>query len=308
MRIIYEDKKEKVLVKCEKGRVMEVIFYDSPLHNIYRAKVVNKIDSLNAYFVKISDTEILFLKSTLSYKIGDNALIEYVREPANGKLGLASENFKLENEAYTLTRYPLRGRPKLKKNAKKDDDLYREIILDKENLIKEENFLPTPKLLVENKLRDTYLTDFKDYEIKEIDVNNSSVFKNLCDEIIQAEVYYKDLSIIIDELKTLTVIDVNTGSRKSKNKKKDFLLNINLELIDFIAYNLKLRNIGGMVVIDFLRSDGEERIIEEFQKACEKYRLESEIFGFTKMGLFEMTIKRRGESLKAKLSEKKLLT
>lgn len=308
MRIIYEDKKEKVLVRCEEGRVMEVIFYDSPLHNIYRAKVVNKIDSLNAYFVKISDTEILFLKSTLSYKIGDNALIEYVREPANGKLGLASENFKLENEAYTLTRYPLRGRPKLKKNAKKDDDLYREIILDKENLIKEENFLPTPKLLVENKLRDTYLTDFKDYEIKEIDVNNSSVFKNLCDEIIQAEVYYKDLSIIIDELKTLTVIDVNTGSRKSKNKKKDFLLNINLELIDFIAYNLKLRNIGGMVVIDFLRSDGEERIIEEFQKACEKYRLESEIFGFTKMGLFEMTIKRRGESLKAKLSEKKLLT
>ena len=308
MRIIYEDKKEKVLVRCEEGRVMEVIFYDSPLHNIYRAKVVNKIDSLNAYFVKISDTEILFLKSTLSYKIGDNALIEYVREPANGKLGLASENFKLENEAYTLTRYPLRGRPKLKKNAKKDDDLYREIILDKENLIKEENFLPTPKLLVENKLRDTYLTDFKDYEIKEFDVNNSSVFKNLRDEIIQAEVYYKDLSIIIDELKTLTVIDVNTGSRKSKNKKKDFLLNINLELIDFIAYNLKLRNIGGMVVIDFLRSDGEERIIEEFQKACEKYRLESEIFGFTKMGLFEMTIKRRGESLKAKLSEKKLLT
>lgn len=308
MRIIYEDKKEKVLVRCEEGRVMEVIFYDSPLHNIYRAKVVNKIDSLNAYFVKISDTEILFLKSTLSYKIGDTAIVEYVREPANGKLGLASENFKIENEAYTLTRYPLRGRPKLKKNAKKDDDLYREIILDKENLIKEENFLPTPKLLVENKLRDTYLTDFKDYEIKEIDVNNSSVFKNLCDEIIQAEVYYKDLSIIIDELKTLTVIDVNTGSRKSKNKKKDFLLNINLELIDFIAYNLKLRNIGGMVVIDFLRSDGEERIIEEFQKACEKYRLESEIFGFTKMGLFEMTIKRRGESLKAKLSEKKLLT
>ena len=308
MRIIYEDKKEKVLVRCEEGRVMEVIFYDSPLHNIYRAKVVNKIDSLNAYFVQISDTENLFLKSTLSYKIGDNALIEYVREPANGKLGLASENFKLENEAYTLTRYPLRGKPKLKKNSKKDDDLYREIILDKENLIKEENFLPTPKLLVENKLRDTYLSDFKDYEIKEFDVNNSSVFKNLRDEIIQAEVYYKDLSIIIDELKTLTVIDVNTGSRKSKNKKKDFLLNINLELIDFIAYNLKLRNIGGMVVIDFLRSDGKERIIEEFQKACEKYRLESEIFGFTKMGLFEMTIKRRGESLKAKLSEKKLLT
>lgn len=308
MRIIYEDKKEKVLVRCEEGRVMDLIFYDSPLHNIYRAKVVNKIDSLNTYFVQISDTENLFLKSTLSYKIGDNAIVEYVREPANGKLGLASENFKIENEAYILTRYPLRGKPKLKKNKGKDGGLYREIILDKENLIKEENFLPTPKLLVENKLRDTYLSDFKDYEIREFEIKNSSIIKELIENISDSEIFYKDLSIIIDELKTLTVIDINTGSRKSKNKKKDFLLNVNLELIDFITYNLKLRNIGGMVIIDFLRSDGEKKIIEEFQKACDKYKLETEIFGFTKMGLFEMTIKRRGNSLKAKLSEKNLLS
>lgn len=308
MRIIYEDKKEKVLVRCEEGRVMDLIFYDSPLHNIYRAKVVNKIDSLNTYFVQISDTENLFLKSTLSYKIGDNAIVEYVREPTNGKLGLASENFKIENEAYILTRYPLRGKPKLKKNKGKDGGLYREIILDKENLIKEENFLPTPKLLVENKLRDTYLSDFKDYEIREFEIKNSSIIKELIENISDSEIFYKDLSIIIDELKTLTVIDINTGSRKSKNKKKDFLLNVNLELIDFITYNLKLRNIGGMVIIDFLRSDGEKKIIEEFQKACDKYKLETEIFGFTKMGLFEITIKRRGNSLKAKLSEKNLLS
>ena len=308
MRIIYEDKEEKVLVRCEEGRVMDLIFYDSPLHNIYRAKVVNKIDSLNAYFVQISDTENLFLKSTLSYKIGDTAIVEYVREPANGKLGLASENFKIENEAYTLTRYPLKGRPKLKKNKRKDERLYREIILDKENLIKEENFLPTPKLLVENKLRDTYLSGFKDYEIREFEIKNSSIIKELIKNISNSEIFYNDLSIIIDELKTLTVIDINTGSRKSKNKKKNFLLNVNLELIDFITYNLKLRNIGGMVIIDFLRSDGEKKIIEEFQKKCDKYKLEAEIFGFTKMGLFEITIKRRGNSLKAKLSEKKLLT
>ena len=308
MKIIYEDKKEKVLVRCDEGRVMEVIFYDSSLHNIYRTKVVNKIDSLAAFFVEISDKENLFLKSTLDYKIGDNALIEYVREPSNGKLGLASENFRLENEAYTLTRYPLKGRPKLKKNKKKDEALYKDLIQKKENILKEENFLPTPKLLVENQVRDKYLNAFKDYEIKEFDIRNSTIFANLIKEFKSSEIAYKDLSIIIDELETLTVIDVNTGSRKSKNNKKDFLLNINLELIDFIAYKLKLRNIGGMVVIDFLRSDGEEKIIEEFKKACDKYKHEAEIYGFTKMGLFELTIKRRGDSLKAKLSEKNLLT
>ena len=113
MKVIFDDKKEKILMRQVDGRVMEVIFYDSLLHNIYRGKVLDKIDSLGAYFVEISEKETIFLKSTLNYKIGDNVIAQYVREPANGKLGLGSENFSIENEAYTLTRYPLRKRPKL---------------------------------------------------------------------------------------------------------------------------------------------------------------------------------------------------
>ena len=157
-------------------------------------------------------------------------------------------------------------------------------------------------------MRSKYLEKFNDYEVKEFDIGNSREFINLKSELNQSEIFYKDLSIIIDELKTLTVIDVNTGSRKSKLKKEDFLLNINLELIDFIVYNLKLRNIGGMVVIDFLRSDGEKRIIEAFEKSAKDYGLEIEIFGFTKMGLFEILIKRRGNSLKANFTERNLLS
>lgn len=308
MKIILDDKNEKILMRVKDERVMEVIFYDSLLHNIYRGKIENKIDSLNSYFVKISDRESLFLKSTLDYKIGDNAIIQYVREPANGKLGLASENFFIENNSYTLTRYPLRKKPKLKKDGKKDAILYKEIIEEKERLINEEKFFPSPKLLKDNSVRSKYLEKFNDYEVKEFNIRNSIEFTKLKSELNQSEIFYKDLSIIIDELKTLTVIDVNTGSRKSKLKKKDFLLNINLELIDFIVYNLKLRNIGGMVVIDFLRSDGVRRIIEAFEKSAKDYGLEIEIFGFTEMGLFEISIKRRGNSLKANLTERNLLS
>lgn len=307
MKVIFDDKKEKILMRQEDGRVMEVIFYDSLLNNIYRGKVLNKIDSLGAYFVEISEKETLFLKSTLNYKVGDNAIVEYVREPANGKLGLGSENFSIENEAYTLTRYPLRKRPKLKQGMAKNDDLYREILGEKEKLINEEKFLPSPKLLRENSRKKKYLENFKDYELKDFDIRNSSEFVKLVDQIKKSEITYKDMSIIIDELKTLTVIDVNSGSRKSKQEKKDFLLNVNLDLVDFIAYNLKLRNIGGMVVIDFLRSDGQELIKESFKKAAETYGLEAEIFGFSSMGLFEISIKRRGDSLKANLAKRTLL-
>lgn len=307
MKIIFEDKKEKILMRVENERVMEVIFYDSLLHNIYRGKISDKIDSLKAYFVKISEDESLFLKSTLAYNIGDNVIIQYVREPANGKLGLASENFSLENEAYTLTRYPLKKRPRLKKGKDKDETLYKEILAEKERLINEEKFFPSPKLLVENSSRDFYLASYRDYKIRDFDVRNSREFSNLKEELKKSELGYKDLSIIIDELKTLTVIDVNTAKRKSKLNKKDFLLNVNLELIDFIVYNLKLRNIGGMVVIDFLRSDGKEELREAFNDAARKYKLEAEVFGFSQMGLFEISIKRRGDSLKAKLEKRKLL-
>lgn len=307
MKIIFEDKKEKILMRVENERVMEVIFYDSLLHNIYRGKISDKIDSLKAYFVKISENESLFLKSTLAYNIGDNVIIQYVREPANGKLGLASENFSLENEAYTLTRYPLKKRPRLKKGKDKDETLYKEILAEKERLINEEKFFPSPKLLVENSSRDFYLASYSDYEIRDFDVRNSREFSNLKEELKKSELGYKDLSIIIDELKTLTVIDVNTAKRKSKLNKKDFLLNVNLELIDFIVYNLKLRNIGGMVVIDFLRTDGKEELREAFEDAARKYKLEAEVFGFSQMGLFEISIKRRGDSLKAKLEKRNLL-
>lgn len=307
MKVIFDDKKEKILMRQVDGRVMEVIFYDSLLHNIYRGKVLDKIDSLGAYFVEISEKETLFLKSTLNYKIGDNAIAQYVREPANGKLGLGSENFSIENEAYTLTRYPLRKRPKLKKGKEKDGVLYKEILAEKEKIINEEKFLPSPKLLRENSIKKIYLEKFKDYELKDFDIRNSIEFVKLVNQIRKSEITYKDMSIIVDELKTLTIIDVNSGSRKSKQGKKDFLLNVNLDLVDFIAYNLKLRNIGGMVVIDFLRSDGQDLIKDTFKKSAEAYGLEAEIFGFSPMGLFELSIKRRGDSLKANLAKRSLL-
>lgn len=308
MKYIYIDQKEKIIIRQEDQRVMEVIFYDSLLNNIYRGKVVNKIDSLSSYFVQISDNENLFLKSSLSYAIGDNVIIEYVREPANGKLGLASENFALENDSYKIKRYPLKAKAKRKAGKQKDDILFKELNDKKAWLINEEKFFPSPKLLIENSKKDSYIKKYFDYEIKEIDIKNSQVFNNLIKNISNNKLNYKDLSIIIDELETLTVIDVNTGSRKSKMQKEDFLLGINLELIDFIAYNLKLRNIGGMCLIDFLRVRDQEKITAEMQKAIEKYQIEAEIFGFTQMGLFEISIKRRGDSLKTSLRKRNLIS
>lgn len=307
MKKLLVDKKEKIILRYVDQRVMEVIFYDSLLHNIYRAKVVAKLDGLSVYFVDIGD-ENLFLKSTLNYQIGDNAIVEYVREPANGKLGLASENFKISNDYYSLTRYPLKARPKAKNPKNKDKKAYKEILEDKKRLINEEKFFPTPKLLLDRSVYEAYIKKYQNYAIEEFDINNSSVFVKLKKDLLASKLVYKDMSIIVDELETLTVIDINSGSRKSKLKKDDFFLRVNLDLIDFINMTLKLRNIGGMVVIDFLRSSQREKIEEAFKKSAKKIGLEAKVYGFSKMGLFEISIKRRGDSLKDALAKRGLLS
>lgn len=305
---IFIDKEKKLVAKIEDGRIVEVKFYDSLIGNIYRGKVTNKIDAINAYFIEYDKGESLYMTSPVSYKIGDNVIVQYVRDPANGKLALGSLNFKLENDNYYVKRFPIAKRPTKKKDKKRNDDLFNELLAEKERLIREEKFYPTPKLLYENSYLKNYLEKQGPIEVREGNINDLSEFKDCLNLIKDRKPSYKEYSLIIDELETLTVIDVNTDSKKSKNNKDKFLENINLDLIDFIVYNLKLRNIGGMVVIDFLRNKNKEVVEESFRKKVEEMNLEAEIFGFTAMGLFELTIKRRGDSLRKDLDKRNLLS
>ena len=300
------DDKNKLIAKIKDERVLEVVFFDSFIGNIYRAKVVNKIDSLKSYFVEVDKNTNFFLKSSLNYKIGDNAIVQCVREAANNKLALASENFRIENSNYFVNRYPLSQRPKLLAGKNKNKKLYEELFYLKQKLLREENFYPSPKLLYKNSVKEAYILKNKDLAVENVDIEKTEIFKKVLNLIASKKLIYKDMSIIIDELETLTVVDVNTENRKSKMKKEDFLLRVNLDIIDYIFYNLKLRNIGGMVIIDFLRSENKEKIIGEVEKAIENYELEAEIFGFSEMGLFELTIKRRGENLKKALKQRGL--
>ncbi|MDU2202927.1 MAG: ribonuclease E/G, partial [Anaerococcus hydrogenalis] len=121
------------------------------------------------------------------------------------------------------------------------------------------------------------------------------------------KIYKDDISIIINDLETLCFVDVNSSKKKSTMNRDDFYFKVNEEVIDFIFYNLKLRNIGGMIVIDFLNSTYNDKLIEKINKKIKKYFKTYTIYGFTNMGLFELSIKREGESLVKKLKEKELI-
>ena len=303
---VFVDEKEKLMGRVKEDRIVEIKFYDSLLGNIYRAKVVNKNDALGAYFVEYDKEKNLYLNSKTSYKIGDNVIVQYVRDPANGKLALGSLNFKIENDSYYVKRFA--KLIKQKEGKRRDKAKFEAIGKLKTRLIQEEKFFPTPKLLYENSLKDKYLEEIDDIEVRKVEIGKLAEFRDFLELIQEKRPRYGDLSLIIDELETMTVIDVNSNSKKSTNNKDKFLENINMELIDPILYNLKARNIGGMVLIDFLRNENKEKIEEAMMEKSKEYGLDSEIYGFSPMGLFEMTIKRRGDRYATELKKRNLLS
>jgi len=112
--------------------------------------------------------------------------------------------------------------------------------------------------------------------------------------------------LVIDQTEALTTIDVNTGGFVSGRSFDDTVFRTNLEAAQVIARQLRLRNIGGIVIIDFIDMDTDEHrnaVLNEFRKALARDRTRMTVNGFTGLGLVEMTRKRTRESLAQVLCE-----
>ena len=170
---IFVDYREKAFGKIVDNKLFELKFYSQYLFNIYRAKVVNKIDSINAYFLLYDDGKKAFLKSNKKFKIGDSIICQIIKEEFDDKLATMSANFRIENEDYYLYRFKNKGFPKLKKDRKKNFENYNKLLELKKRLIDEENFTPSPKLLKTYNEFDLYCEKNKDLELVELDFKKS---------------------------------------------------------------------------------------------------------------------------------------
>lgn len=112
-------------------------------------------------------------------------------------------------------------------------------------------------------------------------------------------------NIVIDQTEAMLVVDVNTAGHVSKESLEETAHKTNLEAAKEIARQLRLRNIGGIVMVDFVHTDVEEHrseIIEELTRLTRRDKGSVKIFGFTNLGLLEMTRKRSRRSLSASLT------
>ena len=112
--------------------------------------------------------------------------------------------------------------------------------------------------------------------------------------------------LMIDQTESMTTIDVNTGSYVGARTFDDTIYKTNLEAAQIIARQLRLRNLGGIIIVDFIdmhTKEHQEAVLEELKRNLSRDRTRTSVNPFSELGLVEMTRKRTRESLAHLLCE-----
>ena len=112
--------------------------------------------------------------------------------------------------------------------------------------------------------------------------------------------------LIIDPTEAMTTVDVNTGGFVGHRTLEETIFKINLEAATAIARQMRLRNLGGIIIIDFIDMEDEEhqrQVLRTLEKQLERDHAKTNIIGITELGLVQMTRKRTRESLTQVLCE-----
>ena len=196
---------------------------------------------------------------------------------------------------------------------KKEETLKKdiEVLLKKwEEIINKKNLKAPAKLFDNNGLIGKLITDFepfglevyadsldtKNYILDNLDSKIDISVKQINDDIdLSRKVYLKCGGFItIDKCEALTAIDVNSGKFTGKTELEDTVLKVNLEATKEIAKQIRLRDIGGIIIIDYIDMEKEEgriKIKEKMQEEIKNDRSKVQVLEFTKLGLLEMTRK-----------------
>ncbi len=130
--------------------------------------------------------------------------------------------------------------------------------------------------------------------------------KTLLEEALQSRVWLKSGGyLVIEPTEALTVIDVNTGKYEAKKDQETAVCHINMEAAEEIAHQLKLRNISGIIIVDFINMKEEKHckeVLKKLEMLLSKDRIPSKVIDMTPLGLVEITRKRVNRPIRELLS------
>ncbi|MBR2241110.1 MAG: Rne/Rng family ribonuclease [Clostridia bacterium] len=277
------------------------------------AKVSTNLNIAGKFSVLIPNNEFI----TISQKIEDNMQIE--------RLGKIVDNLKIKNYGIIIRTSAVNATEiQLKEDIESLVDIYEKIKTKSDTLIKNNNLKPT-LLFEKGNIVKRLLLDIGNQGLDKIIVNNKHVYKNISEMLNEFDLKIKiqliekenilDLYnlkkqiektsnrkiwlncggfITIDQTEALTAIDVNTGKFTGKENIEKTVLKVNSEATIEIAKQIRARDIGGIIIIDYIDMDTkeDEEIIQNLLlDNLKKDRAKTQVVGFTKLHLLEMTRK-----------------
>ena len=166
-----------------------------------------------------------------------------------------------------------------------------------------------------NKIKNTLEENKKNYLLKKLkkyfkDEDIFSYYKidAQIERALDRKVYLESgASIVIEKTEALVSIDVNTGQNTGNQNSQNLIFNTNLEACKEIARQIKLRNLAGIIIIDFIdlkKNSDRKKILEELKRYLKKDRMEINSLDFSHLGLVQFTRKRQGKELSFYYREK----
>ena len=181
-----------------------------------------------------------------------------------------------------------------------DEDIDEFIIDD------EDSFNRIKNTLEENK-KNYLLKKLKKY-FKDEDIFSYYKIDTQIERALDRKVYLESgASIVIEKTEALVSIDVNTGQNIGNQSSQNFIFNTNLEACKEIARQIKLRNLAGIIIIDFIdlkKISDRKKILEELKRYLKKDKMEINSLDFSHLGLVQFTRKRQGKELSFYYREK----
>lgn len=302
-----EEKFDKIDINKYVKPGMNIIVQVKKDSTLYKGpRVSTHINLPGRYVVIMPETKFV----TVSQKVEDKSEIERLKE-------IVERN--VEEDLGVIVRTSAIG----KEESEIKKDIQETIAKLKNILCIKSNNSNEPKLLYENnKVIDRLLVDTIDQGIDRIIVNNKKTYeyvwnivklfekdilieiiekpldlyniKNQIDKLNNRKIWLKCGGFItIDKTEALTAIDVNTGKYIGKGNLNETIYTVNKEATEEIAKQLKLRDIGGIVIIDYIDMDdkSKENILEILNRCIKKDRSKVQVVGFTPLNLLELTRK-----------------
>ena len=257
-----------------------------------KIKDIEEVNRLKNIFLNVNNG--LILRTNSKGKSEENLLKEY--ENLKNIENQINKEFKKINVGLLYDNNSI-----LKKVVALFDDSIEEFIIDNEYIFEEIKSLliEIGKIDLIKKLRKY----FKDENIFEYYNINSQIERALDRKVYLDSGAY----IIIEKTEALISIDVNTGQNTGNKTSQELIFQTNLEATKEIARQIKLRNLAGIIIIDFIdmkKFSNKKRILERFKKYLSKDKVEINSVEYTNLGLIQFTRKRQGKELALYYREK----